>query len=133
MCVSIWYVCICVCIDLRLGWEPCSVPAWLINGVVMAIGRNEGTKRRRPASLDPYAPPGTHTVSHTHKFTLHALHLSDRHVSHSNSPVKLPFLHCGSLTLYWSSLCCSFTFPPPLLLVFHPRNLFFLLLGFYLH
>ncbi|KAI9542620.1 hypothetical protein NQZ68_017631 [Dissostichus eleginoides] len=26
----------------RLGWEPCSVPAWLINGVVMAIGRNEG-------------------------------------------------------------------------------------------
>lgn len=65
MLVLIWCVCICVCIDPRLGWEPCSVPAWLINGVVMAIGRNEGTKRRRPASPEPYAPPGTRTDSHT--------------------------------------------------------------------
>lgn len=77
-------MCICVCIDLRLGREPCSVPAWLINGVVMAMGRNEGTKRRRPASLDPSAPPGAHTHTRAPKFSLHALHLSDRHVSHSH-------------------------------------------------
>lgn len=108
--MSIWYVCVCVCIDLRLGWEPCSVPAWMINGVVMAIGRNEGTKRRRPASLDPCAPPGAHNLTHTHKFTLHALHLSDRHVSHSNNPVKLPLLHHGlpyfSFALYLSIIFC---------------------------
>lgn len=50
VCVRSAHVCLCVCVrvDLRLGWEPCSVPAWLINGVVMAIGRNEGTTRRRP-------------------------------------------------------------------------------------
>ena len=110
VCVSVWYVCICVYIDLRLGWEPCSVPAWLINGVVMAIGRNEGTKRRRPASLDPYAPPGTRTVSHTHTFTLHALHLSDRHLSHSNNPVtQVAFL--ASWLLHFSfALYLSFLF-----------------------
>lgn len=43
------------------------MPAWLINGVVVAIRRNEGTKRRRPASLDPYTQPATHTVSHTNQ------------------------------------------------------------------
>lgn len=54
-----------VCIDPRPGWEPCFVPAWLINGVVMAVGRNEGTERRRSASQDPCSRPGTHTVSNT--------------------------------------------------------------------
>lgn len=54
-----------VCIDPRPGWEPCFVPAWLINGVVMAVGRNEGTERRRSASQDPCSWPGTHTVSNT--------------------------------------------------------------------
>lgn len=43
------------------------MPAWLINGVVMAIRRNEGTKHRRPASLDPYTQPGTHAISHTNQ------------------------------------------------------------------
>lgn len=63
ICVQL--VCACVCIDPRPGWEPCFVPAWLINGVVMAIGRNEGTRRRRSASQDPCSRPGTHTVSNT--------------------------------------------------------------------
>lgn len=49
-----------VCIDPRPGWEACFLPAWLINGVVMAIGQNEGMKRRRSASW-----PGTHTFSST--------------------------------------------------------------------
>lgn len=110
VCVSIWYVCICVCIDLRLGWEPCSVPAWLINGVVMAIGRNEGTKHRRPASLDPYAPPGTHTQSHAHTNLLYMPYtfLTDMLVTHN--PVSLPFLQCGSSTsfLFSSIIFCAF-------------------------
>lgn len=54
-----------VCIDPRPVWEPCFVPAWLINGVVMAVGRNEGTARRRSASQDPCSWPGTHTLSKT--------------------------------------------------------------------
>lgn len=72
-----WITCMCgylcplgwcvgfVCIDPRPGWEPCFVPAWLINGVVMAVGRNEGTERRRSASQDPCSWPGTHTLSNT--------------------------------------------------------------------
>lgn len=58
ICVQL--VCANVCIDPRPGWEPCFLPAWLINGVVMAIGQNEGMKRRRSASW-----PGTHTFSNT--------------------------------------------------------------------
>lgn len=97
--MSIWYVCVCVCIDLRLGWEPCSVPAWLINGVVMAIGRNEGTKRRRPASLDPCAPPGAHNLTHTHTNSLSMLYtfLTDMLVTQTTLSSCL-YCIMGSLT-----------------------------------
>lgn len=111
--VSSWLVCMCVLIPDR-GWEPCFVPAWLINGVVMAVGRNEGTERRRSASQDPRSRPGTHTVSNTNtNSTLHALHCFDSHVSRSNKAVRFLFLHpdsIASLKLYFSSLFMSQNF-----------------------
>lgn len=126
VCVSIWYVSICVCIDLRLGWEPCSVPAWLINGVVMAIGRNEGTKRRRPASLDAYTPLGTHTVSRAHRNSLSMLYtfLTNMLVTHStlSGCFYCTVLHVLVLVGFFSSpsflssfsffvfMCCCYCF-----------------------
>lgn len=98
------YLCICACIDPRLGWEPCSVPAWLINGVVMTIGRNEGMKRRRPASLDPYALPGTYTVSHTdtNSLSMHYTFLTDTLVTQTTMSSCL-FMYSCSLTHLSSS------------------------------
>lgn len=113
--VSIRCVCICVCIDLRLGWEPCSVPAWLINGVVMAIGRNEGTERRRPASLDPCAPPGTHTVSHTNSLSRLYTSLTDMLVTQTTlsswrSCIVVPLLFFSFMFLFllFSSVFLNF-------------------------
>lgn len=132
--VSIWYVRICVCIDLRLGWEPCSVPAWLINGVVMAIGRNEGTERRRPASLDPYAPPGTHTPPHSHTHTHTELSmpytfLTDMLVTHT---ILSACLSCIVVPLLLFSLHLSLRYFCPLFSSSALFNFFLLVFTFFL-
>lgn len=99
----------CVCIDPRLGWEPCFVPAWLINGVVMAVGRNEGTERRRSASQDPCSWPGTHTVSNTNtnsRCTLYTF-LTVMLVAQIRLSVYFSCILNPSLLLNYTSPLCS--------------------------
>lgn len=108
--VGLWlyymYVSSCyVRIDPRPGWEPCFLPARLINGVVVAIGRNEGTKRRRSASW-----PGTHTLSSTEEIS----HFAPRTRRPGYSSFIRSFSHLCSFFFITSSpltfLCSSSLF-----------------------